>query len=209
MTRARVAVGESDPTFLIENAPLNPNGASNERPLAAKAEMFMQKNGVTAYETDSHMTTVMTAVDTSDHLRSPAEAATAEATSAALEKTVHSHLYRNDLSARTFAIKSAAAQSSDEKLAAAVTSLSTAQPSTMIAIARLPPSAPNSTAHKSHKTDAPILNYIFDSHLATSKHHHHDRYIFRLAFVNGFVSDFALVNSPFSAARCLSVSLRT
>lgn len=28
---------------------------------------------------------------------------------------------------------------------------------------------------KTHKTDAPMLNYIFDSHLATNKHHHHDR----------------------------------
>lgn len=27
---------------------------------------------------------------------------------------------------------------------------------------------------KVHKTDAPMLNYIFDSHLASSKHHHHD-----------------------------------
>ena len=36
------------------------------------------------------------------------------------------------------------------------------------------PSAANSTL-RSHKTDAPMLNYIFDSHLATNKHHHHDR----------------------------------
>lgn len=34
--------------------------------------------------------------------------------------------------------------------------------------------ATNSTV-KSHKTDAPMLNYIFDSHLASNKHHHHDR----------------------------------
>lgn len=34
--------------------------------------------------------------------------------------------------------------------------------------------ATNSTL-RSHKTDAPMLNYIFDSHLATNKHHHHDR----------------------------------
>lgn len=41
------------------------------------------------------------------------------------------------------------------------------------------PSATNSTAPKSHKPDAPnMLNYIFDSHLATNKHHHHDRYVF-------------------------------
>lgn len=38
------------------------------------------------------------------------------------------------------------------------------------------PSATNSTL-KSHKTDAPMLNYIFDSHLATNKHHHYDRYV--------------------------------
>lgn len=38
------------------------------------------------------------------------------------------------------------------------------------------PSAANSTL-KSHKTDAPMLNYIFDSHLATNKHHHYDRYV--------------------------------
>ncbi|XP_037040996.1 uncharacterized protein LOC119077793 [Bradysia coprophila] len=37
------------------------------------------------------------------------------------------------------------------------------------------PAATNSTL-RSHKTDAPMLNYIFDSHLATNKHHHHDRY---------------------------------
>lgn len=38
------------------------------------------------------------------------------------------------------------------------------------------PSATNSTTPmKSHKTDAPMLNYIFDSHLATNKHHHRDR----------------------------------
>ncbi len=36
------------------------------------------------------------------------------------------------------------------------------------------PAATNSTL-RSHKTDAPMLNYIFDSHLATNKHHHHDR----------------------------------
>lgn len=30
---------------------------------------------------------------------------------------------------------------------------------------------------KSHKTDAPMLNYIFDSHLATNKHIHHDRFV--------------------------------
>lgn len=30
---------------------------------------------------------------------------------------------------------------------------------------------------KTHKTDAPMLNYIFDSHLATNKHHHHDRWV--------------------------------
>lgn len=37
------------------------------------------------------------------------------------------------------------------------------------------PAATNSTTLRSHKTDAPMLNYIFDSHLATNKHHHHDR----------------------------------
>ncbi|XP_055716820.1 uncharacterized protein LOC129810396 isoform X2 [Phlebotomus papatasi] len=31
----------------------------------------------------------------------------------------------------------------------------------------------NSTLGKSHKTDAPMLNYIFDSHIV-NKHHHHD-----------------------------------
>lgn len=36
------------------------------------------------------------------------------------------------------------------------------------------PAATNLTL-RSHKTDAPMLNYIFDSHLATNKHHHHDR----------------------------------
>lgn len=39
---------------------------------------------------------------------------------------------------------------------------------------KLSPAATNSTL-KTHKTDAPMLNYIFDSHLATNKHHHHDR----------------------------------
>lgn len=41
----------------------------------------------------------------------------------------------------------------------------------------------NTVSPKSHKPDAPMLNYIFDSHLATNKHHHYDpRYVLSFAF---------------------------
>lgn len=48
------------------------------------------------------------------------------------------------------------------------------QPIARKTIKSSPAAATNSTL-RSHKTDAPMLNYIFDSHLATNKHHHHDR----------------------------------
>lgn len=33
----------------------------------------------------------------------------------------------------------------------------------------------NNLTLKAQKTDAPMLNYIFDTHLASNKHHHHDQ----------------------------------
>lgn len=70
-------------------------------------------------------------------------------------KTGHTQLLRNHLSSRN-AIKSSF--SSSPPLAVASGTGNT-----------------NMTMQKSHKTDAPMLNYIFDSHLATNKHHHYDR----------------------------------
>ncbi|XP_059610823.1 uncharacterized protein LOC132257795 isoform X2 [Phlebotomus argentipes] len=40
-------------------------------------------------------------------------------------------------------------------------------------VAKTNSSLVNGTAAKGHKTDAPMLNYIFDSHIV-NKHHHHD-----------------------------------
>lgn len=69
-------------------------------------------------------------------------------------KNSHTQLLRNHLSSRA-AIKSSSVMTS---VAAASANGNT-----------------NLTMQKSHKTDAPMLNYIFDSHLATNKHHHYDR----------------------------------
>lgn len=77
-------------------------------------------------------------------------------------KNGHTQLLRNHLSSRN-AIKSSSSFSSSPSLAVASATGNT-----------------NMTMQKSHKTDAPMLNYIFDSHLATNKHHHYDRW------VNGF-----------------------
>lgn len=71
-------------------------------------------------------------------------------------KNGHTQLLRNHLSSRT-AIKSSPLSSLASVGAASATANT------------------NATMQKSHKTDAPMLNYIFDSHLATNKHHHYDR----------------------------------
>lgn len=73
-------------------------------------------------------------------------------------KNGHTQLLRNHLSSR-IAIKSSSA------------SLLASLPSAVAAAA----GNKNVTIQKGHKTDAPMLNYIFDSHLATNKHHHYDR----------------------------------
>lgn len=40
-----------------------------------------------------------------------------------------------------------------------------------------PPSVPKPSRNRDPlKTDAPMLNYIFDSHSSKGKHHHHDTY---------------------------------
>lgn len=73
-------------------------------------------------------------------------------------KNGHTQLLRNHLSSR-IAIKSSSASS-------------LSSPPSAVAAAT---GNKNVTIQKGHKTDAPMLNYIFDSHLATNKHHHYDR----------------------------------
>lgn len=51
------------------------------------------------------------------------------------------------------------------------------------------PSAVANNTHKNHKPDAPMLNYIFDSHLATNKHHHYDRYALSVCYLSLCIYD--------------------
>lgn len=69
-------------------------------------------------------------------------------------------------------------------------------------------SATNATPPmKSHKTDAPMLNYIFDSHLATNKHIHHDRFVCMFARMCVCLCVYPVIPTMLATCVCLCLFL--